>query len=70
MPKEAMTVVPRAVKTGFIPNSNQIAIPAKDTWASVSAIREYLLSTRKIPISGAITAIMMPASNPLTMKLY
>lgn len=70
MPKEATMVVTRAAKTGLMPKSNPMAMPASDTWDRVSAIKEYLLKTKKMPISGAINATIIPAANPLTMKLY
>ena len=63
-------VAPIAVKRGFIFNNNPKAIPARETCDSVSAISEYRLKTKKIPMTGAIIAMMRPATRPLIMKSY
>ena len=65
---ETTAAIIAAIK-GLILRRSPIATPARETWDKVSAIKEYRLKTRKIPIRGAITAMMIPASNPLIMKL-
>src|SRR3989344_653203 len=70
IPSEAASVVPSAPKMGFQPIRRARAIPANETWASVSAMSEYRRKTKKMPMSGAIRATITPASSPRTTKPY
>ena len=70
MPMAAMMAVPLAVMTGFTPVMRPRATPTSETWASVSAMSEYLRTTMNVPINGATTAIIRPAKTARCMKSY
>jgi len=70
IPKAATTDVTTAVNRGGIFKINPMATPSNATWARVSAISEYRRTTKKVPISGAIIAIAVPATKALIIKSY
>ena len=54
--------------TGWELVSMPIATPTRETWARVSAMSEYLRTTRNTPISGTIIEMSIPAAKALSMK--
>src|SRR5712692_612825 len=70
MPSAPPTVTTRAPRIGEAPRRSPTATPASATWARVSAMSESRLGTRKIPISGQMTAVMVPAAKARCMNPY
>ena len=65
-----MEVATNAVMIGFVFIIKPTAIPANEACAKVSPIIEYLLKTRKIPISGHNIEMRIEIIKAFCMKLY